>query len=198
MNRDDQAIRTVVPAQNLPALLALDFEEFVECAYLTILNRPADADGLAHFVERLRVGHPKIAILSALYGSEEARSDNVKIPWMRGAILRHKLTRLPLIKHAFNRVNHNVIMLQFEHRIHLLEHQVAKLTNQAAARLIELDQQTSGAGPSNGATKASVSTAPSGKKAREEMADKSELAKRVYNALVDATMEEREDPSERA
>jgi hypothetical protein len=194
MNRDDQAVTTIIAAQNLPALLALDFEDFVECAYLTILNRPADADGLGHFVERLRVGHPKIAILSALYGSEEARSAHVRIPWMQGAILRHKLTRLPIIKLAFNRANHNAIILQFEHRIHVLEHKVAVLSSQTAARFMELDRLAGGVGLSAGPTNTASTTAPE-KNARKEMSDKSALAKRVYNALVEAASDEREDPS---
>jgi hypothetical protein len=195
MNRDDEAVTTIIAAQNLPALLALDFEEFVECAYLTILNRPADADGLGHFVERLRVGHPKIAILSALYGSEEARAANVRIPWMQGAILRHKLTRLPIIKLAFNRANHNAIILQFEHRIHVLERKVAVLSSQTAAQFMELDRLVGGVGLSAGPTNMDVSPTALEKDARKEMSDKSALAKRVYNALVEAISEEREDPN---
>jgi hypothetical protein len=196
MSKDAQPAATLVAAQNLQALLSLDFEEFVECAYLTILNRPADADGLAHFVERLRVGHPKVAILSALYGSEEARSAKVKIPWMQGAILRHKLTRLPLVRFAFNRANHSAIILQFEHRIHVLERQMAALSSETATRLMELEQLSRGVGLSQRLANADISATASDKNARLEISDKSALAKRVYNALIDATAEERKDPSQ--
>jgi FkbM family methyltransferase len=93
--------RLIGAAQDLPGLLSLDHEEFVECAYLTILNRAADPGGLSHYVSQLRAGHPKISVLSALYGSDEARSARICIPWMSGAILRHNIARFPLIRVAF-------------------------------------------------------------------------------------------------
>jgi hypothetical protein len=185
MSNDFARLATVVPAQNLRGLLALDYEEFVECAYLTILNRSADSDGLAHFVERLRVGHPKLAILGALYGSEEARSANVRIGWLQGAILRHKLTRLPLIKLFFDRANHSAILLEFEHRIHVLEKQVATLSSETAATLKNPDELARSVTTGSGASE----------EEEQALSGKSPVTKRMYNELVEAISEERADPS---
>ena len=188
MSNNFARLATVVPAQNLRALLALDYEEFVECAYLTILNRSADSDGLAHFVERLRVGHPKLAILSAMYGSEEARSANVRIPWMQGAILRYKLTRLPLIKLVFDRANHSAILLDFEHRLHVLEHKVATLSSETAAPLRKSDEVAHAVSPSTTGAVAS--------EAKEQaLSGMSPVTKRMYNELVEAISEERANPN---
>lgn len=183
----------VTPAQNLPALLALDYDVFVECAYLTILNRPADSEALAHYVQRLRAGHPKLAILSALYSSEEARAANVQIPWMRGAILRYKLTRLPLVRLAFNMSDNRDFRLEYEHRLHVLESQVAHLTSQSARLAAELAELTGAVRHFVQPTEASVQPLAEKDKLKEQLSDKSVVAKRVYRALSDAIMNDRGD-----
>ena len=183
---------TVTPAQNLPALLALDYDVFVECAYLTILNRPADSDALEHYVERLRAGHPKLAILTALYRSDEARAANVRIPWMRKAILRYKFTSLPLVRLAFMSDRRDV-RLQFEHRLHVMEKKVALLTTQSDALVTELAELSGAlrhaAKPSEKSRQHIAATDNLG----DELRGESLVAKRVYKALSDAIADERGD-----
>ena len=184
---------TVTPAQNLPALLALDYGVFVECAYLTILNRPADSEALAHYVQRLRAGHSKLAILSALYSSEEARAGNVQIPWMRGAILRYKLTRLPLVRIAFNMADNRDFRLEYEHRLHVLESQVAQLASQSSRLAAELAELTGAVRHFIPPTEASVQPLAEKDELENQLSDKSVVAKRVYRTLSDAIMDDRGD-----
>lgn len=58
-------------------LLALDDDCFVPAAYWSVLRRPADAAGLAHYEQALRQGRSRAAILADLANSEEAQARQV-------------------------------------------------------------------------------------------------------------------------
>jgi hypothetical protein len=96
------ATKTVSPspmdaADNLKALLQYQDRQFVECAYLTLLKREPDPQGLSFYLERLRGGEAKLQILSELYSSAEAREAGADLPWLHGAMRRQRLTRLPVV-----------------------------------------------------------------------------------------------------
>jgi len=191
MTGTDTSDVTITPAQNLPAIMSLDYDHFVQCAFLTILNRPADSDALEHYVERLKAGHPKLAILSALYKSEEARAANVRIPWMRNALRRYKLTSIPVVRLAFMSDRRDV-RLEFEHRLHAVEKKVVLLTAQTAALVAEL-AELSGAlrriTPPE--TRGEYVAAPDN--LDDELRGESLAARRMYKALSDAIADERDD-----
>jgi Domain of unknown function (DUF4214) len=65
---------TAPAAASLDQLLGYYDERFVRCAYLTILGRDADREGLRHYVEELRAGFSKMSILSSLRASRESRA----------------------------------------------------------------------------------------------------------------------------
>jgi FkbM family methyltransferase len=89
-----------VPAQNLMTLLEMPDQGFLQSAYLTILGRLPDDDGLAHFGNRLRSGDSRMAIVRDLYRSKEARNAEVRIPWLSRAIFRYRLAYLLLLGFA--------------------------------------------------------------------------------------------------
>jgi hypothetical protein len=186
----DPSDATIIPAQNLPAILALDYDHFVECAFLTILNRSADSDALEHYVERLKAGHSKIAILSALYKSDEARSANVQVPWIRNAILRYKLTNIPLVRLAFIWDRRDV-RLEFEHRLHAMEKKVGLLMTQTAALVNQLTE-LSGSISRVAKPTESVNQPPTpSDNLVDELRGQSLVARRAYEALSDAIADER-------
>jgi hypothetical protein len=84
-------------ASDLNELLQKQGDDFVECAYLTILKRAADADGLTFYTGSLRRGTPKIQILSELWGSEEAKRVGAHLRGLKQGIRRHSLSKKPLI-----------------------------------------------------------------------------------------------------
>src|ERR1700738_2206236 len=53
------------------ALLSLDGKEFLRLAYLTLLRRQPDSGGMAHYLEKLKAGAQKSALLYELYNSPE-------------------------------------------------------------------------------------------------------------------------------
>lgn len=63
----------------LRALLAEEGDEFIEAAYLALLNRTPDAVGGPGYLRALRSGTPKLAILYELYSSDESRRLGVEL-----------------------------------------------------------------------------------------------------------------------
>jgi hypothetical protein len=124
----DQSIEPIL-ADNMDMLLELEGDEFVRCAYLTILNRAPDYDGMTHYLQRLRAGHSKIEILRSLLRSDEARASNVQIPWITRAILRHKLKGLLFFEFASSRNLRK--QREIARRLDVLEESVALLRHQS-------------------------------------------------------------------
>jgi O-antigen biosynthesis protein len=85
----------------LEALLMLQDEAFVRGAYQLILGRKADAEGLRHYLQRLRQGVGKLNILEQLRFSKEGKArllcapDRNRVAWLGGA------ARMPLIRSLF-------------------------------------------------------------------------------------------------
>ena len=64
----------------LRALLAEEGDEFIEAAYMALLNRRPDAMGGPGYLRALRSGTPKLAILWELYASSESRGMGIEMP----------------------------------------------------------------------------------------------------------------------
>jgi GT2 family glycosyltransferase/glycosyltransferase involved in cell wall biosynthesis len=96
MNAANQS-GSVRPAENLAALLQHVDAKFIECAYLTILNRPADPEGHMVYLTQLRNGTSKIKILDNLQSSAEGKNAKTKLEGLSEAVARYKKSRLPLI-----------------------------------------------------------------------------------------------------
>ena len=75
-------------AASVSELLKYEGRRFVQCAYLTLLKRPVDPEGLAFFTGSLERGVSKREVLRQLHRSDEGRSRNVQLPGLRSAIRR--------------------------------------------------------------------------------------------------------------
>ena len=86
----------------LEELFAFRGDDFLPNAYRAILHREADAEGLAHYSERLRVGaKSRLRIVGEMHYSREGRAVGVQIP---GLALRFALEMaccIPLLGSAF-------------------------------------------------------------------------------------------------
>ncbi len=76
--------------RDLPALLALEGREFVEHAYATLLQRPADDSGLAFYVAELERGVAKAEVLRALSESPEGRARAVRLDGLAELVAAHQ------------------------------------------------------------------------------------------------------------
>lgn len=63
----------------LHALLREEGDEFIEAAYLALLNRRPDAVGGPSYLRALRSGTPKLAVLYELYSSDESRRLGIEV-----------------------------------------------------------------------------------------------------------------------
>ncbi len=86
---------------DLPSLMGLDGQAFVEHAYATLLLRPADASGLAFYVGELENGVSKPSILKALAGSSEARTHDVRLDGLDALLAQESVARVSLLKRLF-------------------------------------------------------------------------------------------------
>ena len=75
-------------AESVEQLLSLHDDEFVRCAYLTVLRRPADTGGFANYLAELRQGTAKEKILVELADSPEGRSLGDALPGLKALVLR--------------------------------------------------------------------------------------------------------------
>lgn len=58
-------------AKHIDELLALNDYEFIQCAYISILNREPDSEGASYYMNRLESGFSKTRILCQIYSSKE-------------------------------------------------------------------------------------------------------------------------------
>jgi GT2 family glycosyltransferase len=93
----------LAPAANLDTLLLLEDQQFIERAYITILKRPADPDGMSTYLTQLRGGAAKIQILSNIQKSSEAKLAGTELQGLDMAIAHHKRSKLPLIGAFFKK-----------------------------------------------------------------------------------------------
>lgn len=59
------------PAQSIDELLKLNDEDFVRCAYVSVLGREVDSDGLASYVGHVRAGADRLTLIHAIANSDE-------------------------------------------------------------------------------------------------------------------------------
>ena len=127
------------PAPSLKALLQLHDSQFVECAYLTLLRRQPDAEGLNYYLGRIRGGVSKIQILGQLLNSPEARVNGFKLPGLIQAVKREKLSRLPF----FGALVKQFIVVdghwEFEMRIRSIEQQIFLLDQKSGFQYSHLE-----------------------------------------------------------
>jgi hypothetical protein len=84
-------------AQSVKEIMRFDGEQFVRRAYLALLGRSADQDGLAFYLRRMAEGKTKVSILKQISRSPEGRAHGVRMPGLDGAIRRAMLKRAPVV-----------------------------------------------------------------------------------------------------
>lgn len=91
------------PANSAEELMALPDEDFIYCAYWTMLGRSADPDGFGHFRGKVRAGLSKADILLLLSRSSEGKVHNVYLPEVRELVRRQGLARHPWLGFFYRR-----------------------------------------------------------------------------------------------
>lgn len=88
-------------ANSLAELLSWQDEDFVRCAYVTMLGRQPEPDGEFYYVERVREGESRMKILWELRKSPEGRRHDPGIRGLDKRLRRASRQRLPIIGGLF-------------------------------------------------------------------------------------------------
>lgn len=91
---------------DLQTLLRCGGDDFVHAAYLRLLGRKVDADGLHFYRLRLLDGISKLQILDEIAQSPEAVTRGVVIPGLRGALRRQRWLAVPILGPAIGWLRH--------------------------------------------------------------------------------------------
>jgi FkbM family methyltransferase len=84
-------------ANSLPQLLNWEDQDFVRCAFVTVLGRQPDAAGENYYLDRIRNGHSKLEVLWQLRQSAEGRRHDPGIAGFDRALKRAAWSRKRLI-----------------------------------------------------------------------------------------------------
>lgn len=86
-------MNNTVSVQSIEEMLALSDSRFIRCAYMTLLQRDADEDGLNHHLSKLHNGYDKVQIIVDLATSPEGRDLNVQLEGLRALLNFYKRRR---------------------------------------------------------------------------------------------------------
>jgi FkbM family methyltransferase len=88
---------SITPAISIDELITYHDADFVQCAYITLLGRAPDSEGMRYYIGRLRSGHPKIAIVDQLVSSPEWKSRNSKVIGLQQAVKIYRIRKIPIV-----------------------------------------------------------------------------------------------------
>lgn len=86
--------RLWLPVNHVEELLALDGEEFVHRAYVTLLNRIPDGAGLVNYLKELQAGVDKFVIVERLRYSTEGKEHDRSLSGYRTRSMKRRLRNL--------------------------------------------------------------------------------------------------------
>lgn len=138
-----EALGASKAAESAEQLLALHDEEFVRCAYVTVLGRQADQGGFANYLDQIRRGADKEKILLALATSPEGRKvDTLRLPGLKEIVDASQRNRSSLLSRALARLLSGALRPMFA-RLNGVEYRIDKLNELVQRRLGYVDAAAS-------------------------------------------------------
>jgi hypothetical protein len=137
----------------LQDLLKLHDEDFVRSAYLTILGRSADPEGLDHYLTQVRAGTNRAAIIADLAESTEGKRNGTQLIGLENVIAKYGSGARSIWARLFKLIRTGRIQSterQFriiENRLYVFEQQLAHQTSilfevLALAKLLQMQLGT--------------------------------------------------------
>ena len=140
-----QSVDTMNPLKTAPAasveeLLGHFDERFVVCAYLTLLKRPVDDDGLAIYTRHLRAGMSRAEVVASLLQSEEGQRAQVTVPgladWMAA-----NLSGPPGLAQRLVRRLVGAALQPVQRQLNAIQNQLGRSLQEGADRQVRLEIQ---------------------------------------------------------
>ena len=132
-----------IQASSLDELLASDDQHFVHSAYLTVLGREPDPEGLGYSLGRLRQGVSKIKVLAQLRLSKEGNAFAVKLPGLDRAIHHYQQEQYPLIGWVFKRLHGAETNHPIERKLRAIENKLNFLSDESTRRFDQMEARLS-------------------------------------------------------
>lgn len=131
------------PAENLDQLMAQQGLAFVHAAYVAVMGRLPDPQGILYYGGRLRAGYAKLGLLDQLARSAEGRALRSRLPGLQRALARHRRGQAPLVGRVFRWLEGTEGNTPRERRERMLEQQVAQMSEDTRLRFEALDETLS-------------------------------------------------------
>ena len=129
----------LVAAATLDELLAQHDQSFIQCAYLTLLGREPDPEGLNYYLSRLRTGYSKIQILAQLSLSNEAKTYAAQLSGLDVAIARYQKSKYPLLGWLYRWINSLEGNHPNERKLRSIENQLFAFSHESKCRFNQLE-----------------------------------------------------------
>ncbi|MGC9206477.1 DUF4214 domain-containing protein [Acidithiobacillus sp.] len=130
-------------AENIAELLACEDIEFIKCAYLSILGRDPDPEGVNYYLNRLHSGVSKYEIVVQLISSDEAAAHKPEIFGLKKMVRLFKIGQIPLIGWIY-RIVYGLEGNGFSHRkLRTLENKLYLLEMQNKDYFMQLERSIS-------------------------------------------------------
>ncbi|MHB0992499.1 MAG: glycosyltransferase [Burkholderiales bacterium] len=104
-------------------------ETFIHCAYKTVLGRDPDPEGLSHFLNRIRNGDSRQAILAGICLSPEGRQRGSALPGLDRAIRIYRWRRWPLLGPILRLIGVGQERVDIRRQIAVIEAQLHRLSD---------------------------------------------------------------------
>ncbi len=128
----------VEAATTVEMLLALHDQQFVQCAYRTLLGRPADVAGLENYLGEMRNGVSKPQIVVELSSSAEGRQRTHRLPGLDSFIEGHARRRSSLMSRLLKRLG-GTSAESIEQQFRAADFRLREFSNATQFRLNQLD-----------------------------------------------------------
>jgi FkbM family methyltransferase len=126
-------------ALTLVDLLARYDEEFVECAYQTLLGRAPDPEGKSYYLGRLRTGISKMKTVKQLCESPEGKKHSAKLPGLDDARRQFKLRERPVLGWFARKFSANGSTNSVDRQLRALDSQLWLFRDATAKRFNKLE-----------------------------------------------------------
>lgn len=113
-----------VAATSINELLAYHDAEFVHCAYITLLGRSPDPEGMRYYLGYIRAGRAKIAIVNQLVSSAEAKVKNLKLDGLLRAVKIYRIQNIPFVGNVLNTLYGHSSSSLIEQKLSMIENQI--------------------------------------------------------------------------
>lgn len=129
-----------VAARSLDELLAYHDSDFVHCAYITLLGRVPDIEGIRYYLGRLRSGYEKMSIIQQLVSSQEGMKYKANVAHLNSTLRYYRISKWPLIGYVFSLFIQSSIKISSKKHLNIIENKIYQIEKESNLRLAKLEE----------------------------------------------------------